>query len=122
MNNNFIEHNGVKIKPSIEYYDYSKLKNPGENNNSQNPIRQNNNNSSYQGQGQGHGGPRFNKNLNNNNNQFNQYPNNQNNFNNELFFIPNRGNFSKGIFTSIYLKFDKSIENSKGLLKHHQPT
>ena len=36
----------------------------------------------------------------------------QNNFNNELFFIPNRGNFSRGIFTSIYLKFDKSIEKA----------
>lgn len=30
----------------------------------------------------------------------------------ELFFIPNRGNFSRGIFASIYLKFDKTIEEA----------
>lgn len=28
----------------------------------------------------------------------------------ELFFIPNRGNFSRGIFASIYLNFDKNID------------
>ena len=36
----------------------------------------------------------------------------QENFSNELFFIPNRGNFSRGIFASIYLKFDESIEKA----------
>lgn len=36
----------------------------------------------------------------------------QSNFNQELFFIPNRGNFSRGIFASLYLKFDKSIEEA----------
>ncbi len=34
----------------------------------------------------------------------------QPNFLDELFFIPNRGNFSRGIFASIYLKFDESLE------------
>ncbi|MFK5958048.1 MAG: N-acetyl-gamma-glutamyl-phosphate reductase [Lutibacter sp.] len=34
----------------------------------------------------------------------------QKGFNQELFFIPNRGNFSRGIFASIYLEFDKDIE------------
>ncbi len=34
----------------------------------------------------------------------------QSNFNKELFFIPNRGNFSRGIFASIYLNFDNTIE------------
>ena len=43
----------------------------------------------------------------------------QNNFNNELFFIPNRGNFSRGIFTSIYLKFDESIEKAYQLFEDY---
>lgn len=34
----------------------------------------------------------------------------QYNFSNKLFFIPNRGNFSRGIFASVYLKFDESLE------------
>ncbi len=34
----------------------------------------------------------------------------QSNFNKELFFIPNRGNFSRGIFASIYLNFDNTTE------------
>ena len=34
----------------------------------------------------------------------------QKGFNKELFFIPNRGNFSRGIFASIYLEFDEDIE------------
>ena len=33
----------------------------------------------------------------------------QSNFNQELLFIPNRGNFSRGIFASIYTDFDGSI-------------
>ncbi|MCF6180657.1 N-acetyl-gamma-glutamyl-phosphate reductase [Lutibacter sp.] len=28
----------------------------------------------------------------------------------KLFFIPNRGNFSRGIFASVYLEFDKNME------------
>lgn len=31
----------------------------------------------------------------------------------ELFFIPNRGNFSRGIFASTYTKFDGSLEEAK---------
>ncbi|NQW35949.1 MAG: N-acetyl-gamma-glutamyl-phosphate reductase [Flavobacteriales bacterium] len=34
----------------------------------------------------------------------------QKGFSKELFFIPNRGNFSRGIFASIYLDFDKNID------------
>ena len=36
----------------------------------------------------------------------------QKDFNQELFFIPNRGNFSRGIFASVYLKFDKNIDDA----------
>ncbi|MDF1516576.1 MAG: N-acetyl-gamma-glutamyl-phosphate reductase [Lutibacter sp.] len=36
----------------------------------------------------------------------------QSNFSEELFFIPNRGNFSRGIFASLYLKFEGTIENA----------
>ncbi len=36
----------------------------------------------------------------------------QANFTKELFFIPNRGNFSRGIFASIYLKFNKTIDEA----------
>ena len=31
----------------------------------------------------------------------------------ELLFIPNRGNFSRGIFASIYTEFDGSVEDAK---------
>lgn len=41
----------------------------------------------------------------------------QNNFNEELFFIPNRGNFSRGIFASIYLKFEGGIEKAYELFE-----
>jgi N-acetyl-gamma-glutamyl-phosphate reductase len=34
----------------------------------------------------------------------------QEGFDQELLFIPNRGNFSRGIFASIYLKYEDSIE------------
>ncbi len=43
----------------------------------------------------------------------------QNSFDKELFFIPNRGNFSRGIFTSIYLKFDESIEKAFELFEDY---
>jgi len=33
-------------------------------------------------------------------------------FSEELFFIPNRGNFSRGIFASLYLKYDGTIEHA----------
>ncbi|MHB1196335.1 MAG: N-acetyl-gamma-glutamyl-phosphate reductase [Lutibacter sp.] len=33
-------------------------------------------------------------------------------FSEELFFIPNRGNFSRGIFASVYLKFEGTSENA----------
>ena len=33
-------------------------------------------------------------------------------YNNELLFIPNRGNFSRGIFASIYTDFDGSLEEA----------
>jgi len=36
----------------------------------------------------------------------------QKGFSEELFFIPNRGNFSRGIFASIYLDFDESIDEA----------
>jgi len=36
----------------------------------------------------------------------------QKNFNQELLFIPNRGNFSRGIFASMYLEFDESIDKA----------
>jgi N-acetyl-gamma-glutamyl-phosphate reductase len=36
----------------------------------------------------------------------------QSGFSEELFFIPNRGNFSRGIFASVYLKFEGTIENA----------
>ena len=35
----------------------------------------------------------------------------------ELYFIPNRGNFSRGIFASIYTKFDGTLEEAKDLYK-----
>ncbi|AOW20432.1 N-acetyl-gamma-glutamyl-phosphate reductase [Urechidicola croceus] len=36
----------------------------------------------------------------------------QPNFENDLLFIPNRGNFSRGIFASIYTDFDGSLEEA----------
>jgi|TARA_B110000037_G_scaffold141541_1_gene160070 N-acetyl-gamma-glutamyl-phosphate reductase len=36
----------------------------------------------------------------------------QNGFDKELYFIPNRGNFSRGIFASVYTDFDGSIEEA----------
>lgn len=43
----------------------------------------------------------------------------QSDFDQDLFFIPNRGNFSRGIFTSIYLKFDHSIEKAYKLFEDY---
>jgi N-acetyl-gamma-glutamyl-phosphate reductase len=36
----------------------------------------------------------------------------QDGFDKELYFIPNRGNFSRGIFASVYTDFDGSIEEA----------
>lgn len=36
----------------------------------------------------------------------------QTGFSEELFFIPNRGNFSRGIFASVYLDFERTIESA----------
>ena len=39
----------------------------------------------------------------------------QSNFSEELFFIPNRGNFSRGIFATLYLELDESLETIQSL-------
>jgi N-acetyl-gamma-glutamyl-phosphate reductase len=39
----------------------------------------------------------------------------QSNFNSEINFMPNRGNFSRGIFATLYTKFEGSLEESKAL-------
>ncbi|WP_299607494.1 N-acetyl-gamma-glutamyl-phosphate reductase [uncultured Aquimarina sp.] len=41
----------------------------------------------------------------------------QNNFNTPIFFIPNRGNFSKGIYATLYTKYDGSEEEAVALYK-----
>ena len=35
----------------------------------------------------------------------------------KIYFVPYRGNFTRGIFTSIYIKFDDEIENIKSIYK-----
>ncbi|MGC1473536.1 MAG: N-acetyl-gamma-glutamyl-phosphate reductase [Psychroserpens sp.] len=42
----------------------------------------------------------------------------QNNFNSELYFIPNRGNFSRGIFVTAYTKFEGTLEEANKLYKN----
>ncbi len=42
----------------------------------------------------------------------------QNNFKNEIIFIPNRGDFSRGIYATHYTDFDGSIEDAKQLYKN----
>ncbi len=39
----------------------------------------------------------------------------QNNFSEDINFIPVRGNFTRGIFASLYLNFDGSVENAEKL-------
>ncbi|WP_347922851.1 N-acetyl-gamma-glutamyl-phosphate reductase [Pontimicrobium sp. SW4] len=39
----------------------------------------------------------------------------QNDFNSEINFMPNRGNFSRGIFATVYTKFQGSLEDAKKL-------
>ena len=41
----------------------------------------------------------------------------QNDFNSEINFMPNRGNFSRGIFATIYTKFEGSLEDAKSIFK-----
>ena len=43
----------------------------------------------------------------------------QSNFNSEINFMPNRGDFSRGIFATAYTKFDGSIEEAKKLYKDY---
>ena len=43
----------------------------------------------------------------------------QNSFNSEINFMPNRGNFSRGIFATTYTKFDGSIEEATKLYKEY---
>jgi N-acetyl-gamma-glutamyl-phosphate reductase len=41
----------------------------------------------------------------------------QKQFDKELFFIPNRGNFSRGIFASVYLDFEGSLDSAYELFE-----
>ncbi|WP_298512047.1 N-acetyl-gamma-glutamyl-phosphate reductase [uncultured Kordia sp.] len=41
----------------------------------------------------------------------------QNDFNAEINFMPNRGNFSRGIFATVYTKFEGSLEEAEILYK-----
>ena len=43
----------------------------------------------------------------------------QSGFDKELFFLPNRGNFSRGIFATAYTKFDGAIDEIKKLYKDY---
>lgn len=40
-------------------------------------------------------------------------------FNSEINFVPNRGNFSRGIFATTYTKFDGTIEDAKKMYKDY---
>ena len=41
----------------------------------------------------------------------------QNSFGSEILFMPNRGNFSRGIFATVYTNFEGSLEEAKDLFK-----
>jgi len=43
----------------------------------------------------------------------------QSNFNAEINFMPNRGNFSRGIFATTYIKFEGSIEEAKSIYHNY---
>ena len=43
----------------------------------------------------------------------------QANFNSEINFVPNRGNFSRGIFATVYTKFPGTIEQAKSIYKNY---
>ncbi len=42
----------------------------------------------------------------------------QNSFKDEVIFIPNRGDFSRGIYVTLYTDFDKTIEEAKAIYKN----
>lgn len=42
----------------------------------------------------------------------------QNNFSSELVFMPNRGDFSRGIFATLYTQYNGSLEEAKTLFKN----
>jgi N-acetyl-gamma-glutamyl-phosphate reductase len=41
----------------------------------------------------------------------------QNSFKNEVIFVPNRGDFSRGIYATVYTDFEGSIDEAKELYK-----
>ncbi|GAB5564158.1 MAG: N-acetyl-gamma-glutamyl-phosphate reductase [Winogradskyella sp.] len=41
----------------------------------------------------------------------------QSTFNNEIHFMPNRGNFSRGIFATVYTKFDDDLDTAKTIYR-----
>ncbi len=41
----------------------------------------------------------------------------QNSFNSDILFMPNRGNFSRGIFATAYTDFDGTVEEAKAMYK-----
>ncbi|MCF7567112.1 N-acetyl-gamma-glutamyl-phosphate reductase [Sabulilitoribacter arenilitoris] len=41
----------------------------------------------------------------------------QNDFSSEIIFMPNRGNFSRGIFATIYTDFEGTVEDAKAIYK-----
>lgn len=41
----------------------------------------------------------------------------QNSFSSEVLFMPNRGNFSRGIFATVYTDFEGTLEEAKSLFK-----
>ena len=43
----------------------------------------------------------------------------QENLKSEIHFIPNRGNFSRGIFATLYTKYDGTLEQAKTLFKSY---
>ncbi len=43
----------------------------------------------------------------------------QNNFSSEIIFMPNRGDFSRGIFATLYTYFDGSLEEAKSIYKRY---
>lgn len=43
----------------------------------------------------------------------------QPNFSSEIIFMPNRGNFSRGIFATVYTKYQGSIDQAKNLYKDY---
>jgi len=43
----------------------------------------------------------------------------QNDFESEIYFLPNRGNFSRGIFATVYTDYKGSLEDAKTLYKNY---